>query len=171
MKCELAAALIHRPSVLFLDEPTIGLDVSMQVAVRAFIRKYNESSGATLLLTSHSMDDVAALCPRVIVMDHGVIAYDGALDALARRIRPEKLIVLRLTRPVDDKDVASLGVVKKHTTDEVVLRVDPEQLQDSLARALAQLPIRDLTVLDPPLEEIMAELFAGSERLRLPARP
>src|SRR5260370_31692885 len=77
MKCELAAALLHRPEVLFLDEPTIGLDVSMQLAVRDFIRAYNERTGATTLLTSHYMDDVAALCPRVIGIDKGRLCYDG----------------------------------------------------------------------------------------------
>jgi ABC-2 type transport system ATP-binding protein len=164
MKCELAAALVHRPSVLFLDEPTIGLDVSMQVAVRAFIKKYNEDFGATLLLTSHYMDDVAALCPRVIVMDHGRIAYDGSLDALARRVRPDKRVVLRLRQPVAGADVEPLGVVLKHTAEEVVLRVEPERLQETLAKALAQLPIGDLTVEDAPLEEVMAELFNGAQR-------
>src|SRR5450755_3382186 len=86
MKCELAAALVHRPKVLFLDEPTIGLDVGMQVAVRAFIQRYNEEHGATLVLTSHYMDDVAALCPRVILLERGKVAYDGSLDALARKV-------------------------------------------------------------------------------------
>src|SRR5450631_2824508 len=87
MRCELAAALLHRPSVLFLDEPTIGLDVTMQAAMRGFIRSYNERFGATVLLTSHYMEDVTALCPRVIVIDRGRLTYDGALDALVRELR------------------------------------------------------------------------------------
>jgi ABC-2 type transport system ATP-binding protein len=95
MKCELAAALVHRPKVLFLDEPTIGLDVSMQATVRDFVKSYNEKYGATLILTSHYMEDVSALCPRVIVIDHGKLAYDGTLDELVTRIRPDKRIVLR----------------------------------------------------------------------------
>ncbi|HEU4537150.1 MAG TPA: ATP-binding cassette domain-containing protein, partial [Polyangiaceae bacterium] len=88
MKCELAAALVHRPGVLFLDEPTIGLDVTMRAAVRAFVRRYNEERGATLLLTSHDMDDVAALCPRVIIIDRGRLAFDGSQAELLERARP-----------------------------------------------------------------------------------
>src|SRR5450755_667402 len=98
MKCELAAALVHGPKVLFLDEPTIGLDVSMQAIVRDFVKRYNEQNGATLILTSHYMEDVARLCPRVVVIDRGTIAYDGALDALVERTRPDKRIVLRFAR-------------------------------------------------------------------------
>src|SRR5579862_8640446 len=89
MKCELAAALIHRPKVLFLDEPTIGLDVSMQATVRDFVKRYNERSGATLILTSHDMGDVEQLCPRVIVIDHGKLVYDGPLEELVARTRPD----------------------------------------------------------------------------------
>src|SRR5438477_2232399 len=100
MKCELAVALLHRPRVLFLDEPTIGLDVSMQATVRSFVRAYNERFSATVLLTSHYMDDVAALCPRVVVIDKGRLRYDGSLAALVNEIRPEKRIVLRLGQPV-----------------------------------------------------------------------
>ena len=111
MKCELAAALIHRPTVLFLDEPTIGLDVSMQVTIRSFIKAYNERTGATLILTSHYMDDVAALCPRVLVIDKGILSYDGALDELARRVRPEKRLMLQLDAPVDRATLEALGRV------------------------------------------------------------
>ncbi|HEY0706326.1 MAG TPA: ATP-binding cassette domain-containing protein, partial [Polyangia bacterium] len=96
MKCELAAALLHRPKVLFLDEPTIGLDVSMQARMRQFVRDYNQRHGATVILTTHYMEDVAALCPRVIVIDKGRLVYDGDLRELARRMRPEKRITVRL---------------------------------------------------------------------------
>ena len=91
MKCELAAALLHGPEVLFLDEPTIGLDVSMQLGVRDFIRTYNERFGATIILTSHYMDDVAALCPRVIVIDKGRLIYDGDLQK-ARAVDPARQV-------------------------------------------------------------------------------
>jgi ABC-2 type transport system ATP-binding protein len=114
MKCELAAALVHGPRVLFLDEPTIGLDVSMQVAMRDFIRRYNEKHGATLILTSHYMDDVAVLCPRVIVIDKGQLSFDGSLDSLVQRVRPEKQITLRFSRPVSLADCEALGVVVSH---------------------------------------------------------
>ncbi len=170
MKCELAASLLHRPEVLFLDEPTIGLDVGMQIAVRAFIQRQNEQHGTTLLLTSHYMDDVAALCPRVIVMDRGRVAYDGRLDALVRRVRPEKRVVLHLSLPIGDREIAALrevATVMSHSAQEVVLRVDPDRLRTVLAAALAALPVRDLVVEDAPLEEVMADLFAGRADARL----
>jgi ABC-2 type transport system ATP-binding protein len=162
MKCELAATLIHTPKVLFLDEPTIGLDVSMQATVRSFIRRYNEEHGATLILTSHYMDDVAALCPRVIVIDKGKLSYDGGLDSLALRMRPEKRIVFRLLRPVERADLEPLGTVVTHEVAEAVLQVSRDAVNTTVARALATLPVQDLTVENPPLEEVMSELFARS---------
>ena len=162
MKCELAAALIHRPRVLFLDEPTIGLDVTMQAAMRAFIRRYNTEREATILLTSHYMEDVAALCPRIIVIDRGRISYDGGLDALVRRMRPDKRVVLHLERPVERADLEALGTVIAHGPAEAVLQVGQGRLHDAVGRALASLPLRDLTVENAPLEEVMSELFARS---------
>src|SRR5436853_843488 len=159
MKCELAVALLHRPRVLFLDEPTIGLDVTMQAAVRGFVRAYNERFGATVLLTSHYMDDVAALCPRVLVIDHGKLIYDGALEELVRRVRPDKRVLLKLSRPVEARDLQKIGGIVSHTDAQAVLQVSQSELQSAVQRALAQLPIVDLTVEDPPLEEVMRELF------------
>ena len=106
MKCELAAALIHHPRVLFLDEPTIGLDVSMQATIRAFIRDYNERHGATVLLTSHYMDDVAALCPRIVVIDKGKLTYDGPLAELVRRLRPEKRLHISQEPPPESNGLS-----------------------------------------------------------------
>jgi len=160
MKCELAAALVHRPKVLFLDEPTIGLDVSMQATVRDFVERYNQRYGATLILTSHYMEDVARLCPRVIVIDHGKLAYDGTLEELVARIRPDKRIVLRFARPVDASDLAAFGRVVRHGAGESVLDVHKEDVNRVVGQALAQLPVSDLTVENPPLEEVMSELFA-----------
>ena len=162
MKCELAAALIHRPKVLFLDEPTIGLDVSMQAIIRVFIKQYNERYGATLMLTSHYMDDVAALCPRVIVIDKGQISYDGSLDALVRRIRPEKRVVLYLNEAVDKSLLQTLGKVVSNDHAMAVLQVPQDAVSATVSRALAHLPVKDLTVENPPLEEVMSELFAGN---------
>jgi ABC-2 type transport system ATP-binding protein len=166
MKCELAAALLHRPQVVFLDEPTIGLDVAMQAAVRSFVRRYNQKGGSTIILTSHYMEDVVALCPRVIVLNRGQVLYDGSLEALARRMRPEKQVVLRLEQPVADGDLLELGAIVRNVQLEAVLRVDPAQIKTVLAEALRRLPIRDLTVEDPPLEEVMAELYASAARDR-----
>jgi ABC-2 type transport system ATP-binding protein len=143
MKCELVAALLHRPKILFLDEPTIGLDVSMQAVLRGFIRDYNERFGATVLLTSHYMDDVTALCPRVIVIDEGRLTYDGDLRALVHRVRPHKRVILRTA-----------------SGEERVHAVPQAELAETVARLLADGPVSDLTVEDPPVEDVMRELFS-----------
>ena len=166
MKCEIAAALIHRPKVLFLDEPTIGLDVSMQATLRAFIKGYNERHRATLILTSHYMDDVAALCPRVIVIDKGTLSYDGALDELVRRVRPEKRVVLRLERPVEATALSAFGKVVTHEAAQVVLQVENGAVNETIARALAELSVKDLTVENAPLEEVMSEVFSHGKDAR-----
>jgi ABC-2 type transport system ATP-binding protein len=163
MKCELAAALLHRPEILFLDEPTIGLDVSMQLAVREFIRRYNERHGATVILTSHYMDDVAALCPRVIVIDRGRLRYDGDLPALVRSVRPHKHVALRTSGPVDRAALARVGVVIEHEPARAVLQVPQADLRDAVAHLLERPEVTDLTIEDPPLEEVMRELFARGE--------
>jgi ABC-2 type transport system ATP-binding protein len=162
MKCELAAALLHRPRVLFLDEPTIGLDVSMQLTVREFVRGYNERFGATVLLTSHYMDDVAALCPRVVVIDKGRLRYDGSLAELAKTLRPEKRIVIGLGQSVPRERLERVARVVEHEEARAVLQVGQAQLRESVTALLGTLPIVDLTVEDPPLEEVMQELFAGA---------
>ncbi|AKQ63979.1 ABC transporter, ATP-binding protein [Myxococcus hansupus] len=169
MKCELAAALIHQPRVLFLDEPTIGLDVAMQATMRTFIKEYNEKYGATLILTSHYMDDVAALCPRVIVIDKGLLSYDGGLDALVQRVRPEKRVVLRLSEQVDAARLDPLGRVVTHEPGRAVLQVQQEAVNATITRALSTLPVMDLTVENAPLEEVMSELFAESKARRAEA--
>jgi ABC-2 type transport system ATP-binding protein len=166
MKCELAAALIHRPKVLFLDEPTIGLDVSMQVVMRTFIKRYNEETGATLILTSHYMDDVEALCPRVVVIDKGQLSYDGTLDALVQRLRPEKRVVLHLDGTPDAAVLESVGKVVSVDAGKAVLQVHQEKLSGALSRALSSLPVRDINVENAPLEEVMSELFSRSRAAR-----
>jgi ABC-2 type transport system ATP-binding protein len=166
MKCELAAALLHRPKVLFLDEPTIGLDVSMQVTVRDFIRRYNERFGATVLLTSHYMEDVLALCPRVVVIDKGRLLFDGALGDLVRSVRPRKRVVLAYSREVARGDVERFGEVVSHEPLRTALEVRPESLQAAVGGAMQALPVADLVVQDPPLEDVLRDLFdrARSER-------
>jgi ABC-2 type transport system ATP-binding protein len=166
MKCELAASLVHRPRVLFLDEPTIGLDVSMQVVIRDFVKRYNERWNATLILTSHYMDDVAALCPRVVVIDKGKLSFDGSLEALVARIRPEKRVVLRFERAVSAGDVEALGTVVERTDLSATLQVAQAGVRDLVSRALATLPVADLTVESPPLEEVMSELFSRTRAER-----
>jgi ABC-2 type transport system ATP-binding protein len=159
MKCELVAALLHRPKVLFLDEPTIGLDVTMQARIRTFIKEYNERFGATVILTSHYMEDVLALCPRVVVIDKGRLIYDGALQELIHRIRPEKRITIRLSAPADPQQLAALGHAASQTEAQVVLTVPVARVSEVLRAALGALAVVDLAVEDPPLEEVMRELF------------
>ncbi len=164
MKCELAAALLHRPRVLFLDEPTIGLDVSMQATVRGFVRSYNERFGASVLLTSHYMEDVLQLCPRVVVIDRGRIIYDGDLRALSHRIRPDKRVKVRLATPVAAADLARFGTVVEREEGQATLQVAADEVSAVVARVLAALPVADLTVEDPPIEEVLSELFRSSRR-------
>ncbi len=163
MKCELAAALLHKPKVLFLDEPTIGLDVTMQATMRAFIRAYNERFGATVILTSHYMEDVEALCPRVVVIDKGKLTYDGSLTALAHEVRPDKRITLKLSKVVERGLVESVGGrVVSFGDAEVVLQVAAGSVKDVVGKALTALPVQDLAVEDAPLEEVIADLFQRS---------
>ena len=163
MKCELAAALLHKPKVLFLDEPTIGLDVSMQARMRQFIHNYNEEFGATVLLTSHYMEDVMALCPRVVVIDKGRLIYDGDLKALIRRTRPERRITIGLASTVSSSIVQTLGNVIAHEDGRVILSVPPDQVNDTVKHAFAILPVADLTIEDPPLQDVMHELFTQNK--------
>jgi viologen exporter family transport system ATP-binding protein len=164
MKCELVAALLHGPRVLFLDEPTIGLDVSMQAKMREFIRGYNARTGASVLLTSHYMDDVVALCPRVIVIDRGRLIYDGDLKELVRRVRPDKRVTIRLGSAVTTETLDKLATVVSAEGTQVVLSVPGAQLATVVRDVLAALPVVDLTVEDPPLEEVMRELFRAQPK-------
>jgi ABC-2 type transport system ATP-binding protein len=168
MKCEVAAALLHRPLVLFLDEPTIGLDVTAQRRIRTFIGEYNRRHGATVLLTSHYMADVEALCKRVIVIHHGKLLFDGELSQLVERFSPHKTIVVQLSSDVDS--VEGYGEVVAREDGRVTLRVSKSETARVTSRLLADLPIGDLTVEDPPIEEVIEQVFA-SGAAKLPAWP
>jgi ABC-2 type transport system ATP-binding protein len=144
MKVEVVGSLLHLPQVLFLDEPTIGLDVTMQKRIRQFVAAYNERYGATVLLTSHYMADVEALCKRVIVIHHGTILYDGSLDALADRFGATKTIQAVLA----DGETITLEVPRTETS-------------AATARLLAQHEVHDLTVEDPPIEDVIEAVFAS----------
>jgi viologen exporter family transport system ATP-binding protein len=175
MRCEIAAALIHAPTVVFLDEPTIGLDVTMQERIRRFLREHNRRTGVTVLLTSHYMADVTALCRRVLVIHHGCLLYDGPLAALADRLAPYKLIAVDLEetapRPaswlaygerVDAEGVpispdAGAGVIDG----KVILRVPKERAAAATAHILGDLQVADLTVEDPPIEAVIDQVFRG----------
>jgi ABC-2 type transport system ATP-binding protein len=157
MKCELAVALLHRPRVLFLDEPTIGLDVTMQRRIRAFIAEYNHRTGATVLLTSHYMADVEALCRRVIVIHHGRLLFDGELTELVKRFSPHKIIAVELAQ--DGVDLARYGEVISTDGGRITLRIPKADTARVTSRLLSELAVTDLTVEDPPIEEVIAQVF------------
>jgi ABC-2 type transport system ATP-binding protein len=159
MKCEVAAALLHRPQVVFLDEPTIGLDVIMQRRIRAFISEYNRRLGATVLLTSHYMADVEALCRRVIVIHHGKLLFDGDLSDLVRRYTAHKTIVVQLGDCA--VDLSAYGQVSSCVEGNITLRVPKAETARVTERLLADLPVIDLTVEDPPIEEVIEQVFRG----------
>lgn len=159
MKCELTAALLHNPRVLFLDEPTIGLDVTMQASIRRFIRGYCERRGATVLLTSHNMADVSEICDRVIVIDCGKLRFDGSISQLVRRTRPYKRLELRFSEPVAAERLRTLGEVVSQTNAKAVIQIPQEQLKASVQSALHDFKAVDLTATDAPLEEVLAEFF------------
>lgn len=160
MKCEIAAALLHRPQVLFLDEPTIGLDVTAQRRIREFIREYNHRHNATILLTSHYMADVEALCQRVVVIHHGRMLFDGALNELVTRFSPHKTISIDLEGTLDGFNFASYGEVITQSEGRVALRVPKLDTARVAGRLLAEFPVNDLTIEDPPIEEVIEQVFA-----------
>jgi ABC-2 type transport system ATP-binding protein len=158
MKVEFVGALLHRPQVLFLDEPTIGLDVTMQKRIRTFVAEYNRRHGATVLLTSHYMADVEALCKRVIVIHHGRILYDGGLAALADEFAAYKTIAVVLQNggaPLD-----AYGDVVEVDGDRVALRVPKAETSRVAARLLADHDVLDLTIEEPPIEDVIESVFA-----------
>ncbi|MCL5997774.1 MAG: ATP-binding cassette domain-containing protein [Chloroflexi bacterium] len=161
MKCELAAALLHRPKVLFLDEPTIGLDVTMQARIREFVAAYNHRHGATIILTSHYMADVTALCERIIVIDKGHLFYDGNFRALIERVAPYKIIKLQLQEPTPAEALSQFGHVESCEGLTAVLHVPRAQATESAARLLSQVKVEDVTFEEPPVEDIIREVFAG----------
>jgi ABC-2 type transport system ATP-binding protein len=159
MKCELAAALLHQPTTLFLDEPTIGLDVAMQVAIRDFVRSYNQRHEATVLLTSHYMDDVVALCPRIIVIDRGKLIHDGDLRQLIKTRDPDKRVSFTCTQPIGDDELARLGALLTRDGQRITLRVAEREVAGVIGRLLGELKAADLAIEDPPLEDVLRAMF------------
>jgi ABC-2 type transport system ATP-binding protein len=161
MKAELLAALLHRPQILFLDEPTLGLDVNAQVGVREFLREYNQRYGATILLTSHYMADITALCKRVMVIHQGQLIYDGGLDKLIDRFAPYREVQVELARPQPEAKLLPYGEIKAVEGQLVRFLVQREVLTRTVAKILAELEVVDLTVTEPPVEEIIGRVFSG----------
>ena len=160
MRCDLAAALLHRPSILFLDEPTIGLDAVSKLVFRDFIKRFNRERGVTVILTTHDMDDIEALCTRVMVIGEGRILSDGTLEALRESITPERRLIVDLEEQdavVTDAD----ATVIRREGHRVHLSFDPRRTPpaDLIARIASRHPVRDLFVESPPIEEIVARMY------------
>ncbi|MDJ0795493.1 MAG: ATP-binding cassette domain-containing protein [Calothrix sp. MO_167.B12] len=159
MKAELLAALLHRPQVLFLDEPTLGLDVNAQVGVRDFLRQYNQRYQATVLLTSHYMADITALCQRVLVIHQGKLMYDGSLDGLLESFAPYREIHLELVHPLPRENLLLYGDVQHIDGRSVSFIVPQENLTKTVSLILSHLEVIDLTVSEPPIEETIGRVF------------
>ena len=159
MKCELVAGLLHRPDVLFLDEPTLGLDVSMQGRLRRFFAEYNRRSGVTVILTSHYMADVTALCERVILIHHGQLLYDGALQGLADKLAPFKLIRMALSKSSDELVLPDETEVVEQENGRLTLRVPRPKTPAITSQLLNTLPVVDLAVEDPPIEAVIDQIY------------
>jgi len=161
MRMELTAALLHKPKVLFLDEPTIGLDIIAQQKMRDFIYDYNTRFGATIILTSHNMDDLTNLARRVIVIDEGTLLFDGALEELVDKFAKEKIIKARLANGENLKDLGRIGKVKKLAFPEVIIAVPREATAVAASELLQNFPVEDLTIEEIPIEDIIRKVFRG----------
>jgi len=164
MKMELIAALIHAPKVLFLDEPTIGLDVVMQKNMRDFIKAYNERHKSTILLTSHYMEDVRQLAKRVIVIDHGKILYDGKLDSLVKKFAKYKLLSVVLEKEMAPQKLKDVGEVVSYTFPKAVLRVPREASNTAAAKLLQKFPVADLNIEEADIEDIIRDVFGSATK-------
>lgn len=163
MKCELIAALLHNPKVLFLDEPTIGLDVVMQKTLRDFIKQYNKEFGATIILTSHYMGDVKELCKRAIIIDHGHKIFDGELQNIIDKFARNKILSLVFSQPVKRSDLKKFGEIKEMSEDgsdyTATILVPRTTATKVAAQILNNLPVQDVTIEEPPIEAIIREVF------------
>jgi len=161
MRCDLAAALLHAPSILFLDEPTIGLDAVSKLAVRQFVARLNRERGVTVILTTHDMDDIEALCTRVMLINRGRLLFEGPLDVLRSRVTTERWLIVRLADGTDgiaDPDAQEIA----REGQQVTLRFYPEDVSaaELISRLAARYPVTDLYVQNPPIEQVVARLYS-----------
>lgn len=159
MKAEFMAALLHRPSLLFLDEPTLGLDINAQSAVRRFLKDYNARHNATVILTSHYMADITALCERVMIIHQGQLVHDGVLDKLIEDFAPYRQVKVELGAALEKEALAKYGEVESLNGAEVRLTVKRAALTEVVSKLLSEQNVLDLTVTDPPIEEIIGRVF------------
>lgn len=160
MKCELIAALLHTPKIIFLDEPTIGLDVVMQQNLRSFIKEYNHKYNATIILTSHYMEDVKELCERVLIIDHGKLMYDGKLQDIIKEYSHEKLLTLVFDKPVTKKELEQFGKIIDYSPTQAILSVSLEKAKHTAAKLLENFPVNDLNIEEPKIEDIIRQVFS-----------
>ncbi|MDZ4244860.1 MAG: ABC transporter ATP-binding protein [Candidatus Gracilibacteria bacterium] len=159
MKCELAGALLHDPDILFLDEPTIGLDVVSQSNIREFLKKYNKERGATIILTSHYMEDIKRLSKRMIMIDKGKIMYDGSFKKFTEEYTRNRVIEASFTSDIQEKDLGQYGEIIKYKPLKVQISVPKEHITKTMGRILNELPVENIAIHDKELEEIIRELF------------
>ena len=159
MKAELLASLLHKPKVLFLDEPTLGLDVNAQARVRTFLSEYNQKTGATILLTSHYMGDITSLCPRVLCIDKGELFYDGKLETLTNKLSPRKEIRVELKSSSNIENLSEYGQIVDNRDKNFKLLVPRNQLTSVVRKVLTDFEVEDLEVKDPPIEELIGNLL------------
>ena len=158
MKMEIIAALLHQPEVLFLDEPTIGLDIISQKGIREFLKKYNAATGVTILLTSHYMDDISDLCRRSVVINHGEVIYDAETEQIRGRLGNKKLVKLKLEAAAE-MDFSEYGIVRERQENEIILEVEKEKVKEIIKELLTKYMVTDFSVEDVPLEEGVAALY------------
>ena len=165
MRCDLAAALLHSPAILFLDEPTIGMDAVSKIAFREFIKRFNEERGTTVILTTHDMDDIEVICDRVIVINEGKIISDGTLDDLRRRVSIERRLVVELEDGAVP-DVHPRAVVASWERGRVDIRFDPDVVSatELIGHVTTHNQVRDIFVDNPPIEELVARIYEGQTR-------
>jgi len=161
MKCELAAQLLHKPKILFLDEPTIGLDLVVQQRMRSFIKEYNKKHTSTILLTSHYMDDVKELCKRVIIINHGKLLYDGKLSDIISKHTQRKKITVMFEYPVERVSLEKIAPIVSYEGERVVFEVEKDTTATLTNNLLSHYQVRDLTIEEPQIEEIIAKVFSS----------
>jgi ABC-2 type transport system ATP-binding protein len=166
MKMELIAALLHSPRVLFLDEPTIGLDVTSQKKVREFLRLYNSEHRIITMLTSHYMQDIEELCERVIIIDHGRICYDGPLAAIVDRFATYKLVSLVFEERTEGRDFREFGEVVESTAETVQLKVPRAKVAETCREILGRCRVQDISVQEPPIEDVIRQVFGEAAEAR-----
>jgi len=164
MKAELLAALIHEPSILFLDEPTLGLDINAQSNLREFLRKYNRETGATILLTSHYMKDITYLCKRVLCVHEGFITYDGKLNKLLNKLSPNKNLTIVCRTEEEIKELKYMGLdVQNIKGNQITFKINKKDITDTLRKVLNKFDIEDLDINEPPIDEIIGKILVNKK--------